>query len=100
MAWDVGRAIVDVTRVVSRAGTRRGESLCVTALNFLRDDAAEKFERVGSELLRDPWAARNDYIDVILDPDHARADFLQRHANLRQKSRAFGICWKCNEARC
>jgi alpha-amylase/alpha-mannosidase (GH57 family) len=51
-----------------------------TALNFLRDDAAEKFERVGSELLRDPWAARNDYIVVILDPEHARAEFLQRHA--------------------
>jgi len=43
----------------------------------LRDDAAEKFERVGSELLHDPWAARNDYIDVILDPKHARAEFLQ-----------------------
>ena len=51
-----------------------------TALNFLRDDAAEKFERVGSELLRDPWAARNDYVDVILDPEHERAEFLARHA--------------------
>jgi alpha-amylase/alpha-mannosidase (GH57 family) len=54
-----------------------------TALNFLRDDAAEKFERAGSELLRDPWAARNDYVKVILDPEHAREEFLQRHA-LRQ----------------
>jgi hypothetical protein len=42
------------------------------ALNFLRDDAAEKFERVGSELLKDPWAARNDYINVILNPKHPR----------------------------
>ena len=41
------------------------------ALNFLRDDAAEKFEQAGSELFDDPWAARNDYIKVILDPDHA-----------------------------
>jgi alpha-amylase/alpha-mannosidase (GH57 family) len=47
------------------------------ALNFLRDDAAQKFESVGSELLGDPWAARNDYIDVILDPEHARAELLQ-----------------------
>ena len=47
------------------------------ALNFLRDDAAEKFESAGSELLRDPWAARNDYIDVILDPKHARSELLQ-----------------------
>jgi alpha-amylase/alpha-mannosidase (GH57 family) len=39
-----------------------------TALNFLRDDAAAKFEQSG--LLRDPWRARNDYIKVILDPKH------------------------------
>lgn len=43
------------------------------ALNFLRDDAAVKFEKAGSELFDDPWAARNDYINVILDPVHARA---------------------------
>jgi len=53
------------------------------ALNFLRDDAAEKFETTASELLRDPWAARNDYVNVLLDPDRAREDFLARQA-LRQ----------------
>jgi alpha-amylase/alpha-mannosidase (GH57 family) len=55
------------------------------ALNFLRDEAAPKFELAASELLRDPWAARNDYVAVILDPAHARDDFLARHA-LRQLS--------------
>ena len=54
------------------------------ALNFLRDDAAAKFESVGSDLLRDPWAARNDYIDVILDP-RARESFLTRHALRRSE---------------
>jgi len=49
------------------------------ALNFLRDDAALKFESSGSELLHDPWAARNDYIDVLLK-ETAREDFLARHA--------------------
>ena len=49
------------------------------ALNFLRDDTAAKFESVGRELLRDPWASRNDYIDVILDPN-ARQSFLTLHA--------------------
>jgi alpha-amylase/alpha-mannosidase (GH57 family) len=49
------------------------------ALNFLRDDTALKFETAGSEVLRDSWAARNDYIDVILD--HRALDtFLNRHA--------------------
>ena len=55
----------------------------LVALNFLRDDAAEKFETTASELLRDPWAARNDYVNVLLDPDRAREDFLARQA-LRQ----------------
>ena len=49
------------------------------ALNFLRDDTAVKFESAGRELLSDPWEARNDYIDVILDPA-ARERFLSRHA--------------------
>jgi len=48
------------------------------ALNYLRDDAALKFENRGAELLRDPWAARNDYISVLLD-ERTRADFLARH---------------------
>lgn len=47
------------------------------ALNFLRDDAALKFESSG--LLRDPWAARNDYVSVLLEP-RAKEDFLARHA--------------------
>ena len=49
------------------------------ALNYLRDDAALKFESHGGELLRDPWAARNDYISVLLN-ERTRAEFLTRHA--------------------
>ncbi len=50
------------------------------ALDFLRDDAAPKFEDAAVELLPDPWAARNQYIGVILDPEHMREEFLKRHA--------------------
>ena len=50
------------------------------ALNFLRDDTAIKFENLGSELLRDPWGARNDYIAVILDERRARDEFFETHA--------------------
>jgi len=50
------------------------------ALNFLRDDAALKFENGAGELLRDPWVARNDYISVLLDPERERKEFLARHA--------------------
>ncbi|HEX5603313.1 MAG TPA: DUF3536 domain-containing protein [Pyrinomonadaceae bacterium] len=57
-----------------------------TALNFLRDDAAAKFEQSG--LLRDPWAARNDYINVILDPKHPREEFDPRVLDLLEMQRS------------
>jgi alpha-amylase/alpha-mannosidase (GH57 family) len=61
------------------------------ALNFLRDDAAKKFEGVGSELLHDPWAARNDYIAVILDPEQGREEFLRRHAKASDESSVWDL---------
>lgn len=36
------------------------------ALDWLRDLVAPKFEALGKKYLRDPWAARDSYIDVIL----------------------------------
>ncbi|MDP9069654.1 MAG: DUF3536 domain-containing protein [Actinomycetota bacterium] len=36
------------------------------ALDLLRDVADEVFERLGRELLTDPWAARDDYVDVVI----------------------------------
>lgn len=39
------------------------------ALNFLRDSAAKNFEDAAGELLIDPWKARNEYIQVLLDPE-------------------------------
>ena len=37
------------------------------ALDWLRDELEPVFTARGKELLKDPWAARNDYIAVILD---------------------------------
>jgi alpha-amylase/alpha-mannosidase (GH57 family) len=37
------------------------------ALDWLRDELATAFERGAQQFLRDPWAARDDYIRVILD---------------------------------
>jgi alpha-amylase/alpha-mannosidase (GH57 family) len=37
------------------------------ALDWLRDQCAVIFEDEGKRVLRDPWAARDAYIDVILD---------------------------------
>ncbi|MGZ7042742.1 MAG: DUF3536 domain-containing protein, partial [Thermoanaerobaculia bacterium] len=49
------------------------------ALDWLRDEAAAVFEEQGRALLRDPWAARDDYINVILDrSDESVERFLKR----------------------
>ncbi len=37
------------------------------ALDYLRDELIEIYKQYGSLYLKDVWAARNDYIDVILD---------------------------------
>ncbi|MDR1045969.1 MAG: DUF3536 domain-containing protein [Candidatus Adiutrix sp.] len=48
-------------------------------LNWLRDRLAELFEKTGGRLLRDPWAARDDYVRLLLAryDDGRRAAFLK-----------------------
>jgi alpha-amylase/alpha-mannosidase (GH57 family) len=50
------------------------------AFDFLRDEAAEQFVNLGSDLFADAWAARNDYIELILDQGRSREEFFSRHA--------------------
>jgi alpha-amylase/alpha-mannosidase (GH57 family) len=58
------------------------------ALDWLRDIVASKYEDAASQLLKDPWAARNDYIDVILDRSSQGIErFVKKHA-LRELNRA------------
>jgi hypothetical protein len=51
------------------------------ALDWLRDSVSEIFETKGAELLKDPWKARNEYINVVLkrNDDHIKR-FLKDHA--------------------
>lgn len=52
------------------------------ALDWLRDEVGAIFEQHGERLLRDVWAARDDYIEVILDRSPASVDaFLARHTS-------------------
>ena len=52
-----------------------------SALDWLRDMLAETFEKDGKPLLREPWAARNDYIGVVLNrADENVTAFFQKHA--------------------
>ena len=51
------------------------------AFDWLRDTVAPKYEQRAQELLKDAWAARNEYIDVILDRSNENIErFLRKHA--------------------
>lgn len=51
------------------------------ALDWLRDEVTPHFEEHASQLLRDPWEARDDYVSVVLDRSARNVDaFLARHA--------------------
>lgn len=50
------------------------------ALDWLRDALTSQFEQHAHQFLRDPWEARNDYIDVILDRSPKNVQrFLSQH---------------------
>jgi alpha-amylase/alpha-mannosidase (GH57 family) len=51
------------------------------ALDWLRDAITPGYEQQSRMLLRDPWEARNDYIDVVLNREPQRRDsFFRSHA--------------------
>ncbi|HKP73340.1 MAG TPA: DUF3536 domain-containing protein, partial [Pyrinomonadaceae bacterium] len=50
------------------------------ALNYVRDEAAQVFEELGGELFRDAWGARDAYVEVLVDPQADREEFLTRQA--------------------
>lgn len=49
------------------------------AFDWLRDSLAGKYEEKARELFKDPWAARDGYIDIILDhsDDNVKSFFTQ-----------------------
>src|SRR5262249_37267355 len=50
------------------------------ALDWLRDTLAPAFTRRGGRVFHDPWAARNDYVSVLLDRSPANVErYLARH---------------------
>jgi Domain of unknown function (DUF3536)/Glycosyl hydrolase family 57 len=53
------------------------------ALDFLRDRAACCFLEIGGDLFRDPWAARDGYIELILNPHLSRTRFLNHYSPRR-----------------
>lgn len=50
------------------------------SLDWLRDELAKIYNSEASQFLKDPWKAREDYIDVILNrTDDTIAAFLKKH---------------------
>src|SRR5499426_2680380 len=51
------------------------------ALDWLRDTIAPQFEEKSREIFRDPWAARDAYINVVLDRSPENVErFMKEHA--------------------
>jgi alpha-amylase/alpha-mannosidase (GH57 family) len=48
------------------------------AFDLLRDDLAPKFEEACGRLLRDPWEARDAYVELLTDRAASRVEFLRR----------------------
>ncbi len=69
------------------------------ALDWLRDEIAPRYERAAARLLKDPWAARDDYIRVILDrSEESRDRFAARHFRRKDFPRADWVhIWKLLE---
>lgn len=50
--------------------------------DWLRDQTGPLFEEESARLIKEPWAARDDYIDLILDRSPAATErFLARHSS-------------------
>lgn len=51
------------------------------ALDFVRDELVKTFDTVGREYFKDPWAARNDYVELMSDRSlDAQHRFFLKHA--------------------
>ncbi len=63
--------------------TQRWRGPLRDALDGLRDQAAAVFEQQAGDLTADPWALRNAYVDLLVDPGADRGAFFERHAERR-----------------
>lgn len=68
------------------------------SLDWLRDAAAPKFEALGAKYLRDPWAARDGYIAVMLNRSpEVREQFGQKFFKRKLKEDEQVAVWKLLE---
>ncbi|MEI8345604.1 MAG: DUF3536 domain-containing protein, partial [Candidatus Omnitrophota bacterium] len=69
------------------------------AFEYLQKTIDELFESKLDGLIRDPWSARNDYIEVMLDPGlESRQRYLERHAVRELNPEEKKMAWDLLEA--
>lgn len=70
------------------SGTQAWRGPLRDALDWLRDQLMTVFEQEGAKVLVDPWAARDHYIDVVLDRSDASVKrFLDAHMRAGRSDR-------------
>ncbi len=80
-AHGVGRWQADCGCRVGSAPSQAWRAPLREALDWLRDVAAPRYEAAAGALFRDAWAARDGYVDVVLERSPERiATFFERHA--------------------
>lgn len=69
------------------------------AMDTLHEIVDQVFEEEGRLLFKDPWKARNDYIDVILNPSsQVKAEFLRKQVRKRLNEEGEKKAWDLLEA--
>lgn len=73
--------------------TQRWRKPLRDSLNWLRDHLAKLYSFEGALILKDPWAARNDYIEIILNREEANIDrFIKLHCAVEvQRNQVFRL---------
>ena len=80
-ASDAGGKTAAATQAAVPDGTSSGEGRCERRWTGCGIAISPLYEERMREYLRDPWLARNDYIEVVLDRSpRLRDDFITRHA--------------------
>ena len=86
------------------AGTSSGARRCARRSTGCATNVRRIFEARGATLLRDPWAARDDYIDVVLDRSRRQrrraSSRSTRTHRRRPRRRVARSCWRCSATRC
>ena len=68
------------------------------ALNWLRDLLAVEYTDAARQYLKEPWSARNRYVDVVLDrDDRTRREFLERERRYKLNPEEEVCVWKLLE---